>query len=87
MAYSLLPCAQPQKPYNVLGTLADQMTYPDEHAGELSREALFEVLEQVDLTYLLDRDGVMVSHTIDAFRIRVDARKWMLLKAHMVKGI
>ena len=46
------------------------MTYPDEHAGELSREALFEVLEQVDLTYLLDRDGVMVSHTIDAFSIR-----------------
>ena len=83
MAYSLLPClcAQPQKPYNVLGTLADQMTYPDEHAGELSREALFEVLEQVDLTYLLDRDGVMVSHTIDAFRIRSgDARKWMFLK-------
>ena len=63
MTYSLLPClcAQPQKPYNVLGTLADQMTYPDEHAGELSREALFEVLEQVDLTYLLERDGVMVN--------------------------
>ena len=75
VTYSWLPClcAQPQKPYNVLGTLADQMTYPDEHAGELSREALFEVLEQVDLTYLLDRDGVMVSHTIDA-------QKWMPLK-------
>ena len=82
VAYSLLLClcAQPQKPYNVLGTLADQMTYPDEHAGELSREALFEVLEQVDLTYLLDREGVMVSHAIDAFRIRSDAQKWMPLK-------
>ena len=88
MAYSLLPClcAQPQKPYNVLGTLADQMTYPDEHAGELSREALFEVLEQVDLTYLLDRDGVMVSHTIDAFRIRSGCSEVDASEAHMMNG-
>lgn len=50
---------QPQKPYNVLGTLADQMTYPDEHADEISRESLLAVLEQVDLAHLLDREGVM----------------------------
>lgn len=37
------------------------MTYPDKHAGGLSREALFAALEQVDLTYLLDREGVMDS--------------------------
>ena len=34
---------------------------PDEHAGELSRSALSEVLEQVDLSYLLEREGVMDS--------------------------
>jgi ABC-type uncharacterized transport system fused permease/ATPase subunit len=32
---------------DVAGTLADQMTYPDEHAGTLSREDLFDVLDQV----------------------------------------
>eukprot|EP01048_Picozoa_sp_COSAG05_P004922 COSAG05_NODE_279_length_12322_cov_79.874744_14_plen_51_part_00 len=37
------------------------MTYPSEHAGELSRQALFAILEQVDLTYLLDREGAMDS--------------------------
>lgn len=68
---------------DVAGTLADQMTYPDENAGKLSREDLFDVLDQVrgqlcssvqyrdqltcyslrqvDLTYLLDREGVLDS--------------------------
>jgi ABC-type uncharacterized transport system fused permease/ATPase subunit len=52
----------PQKPYNVLGTLVDQMTYPDESgaAKNLGRDALFQILAQVDLGYLVDRAGVLV---------------------------
>eukprot|EP01049_Picozoa_sp_SAG25_P007727 SAG25_NODE_648_length_6205_cov_2.314609_6_plen_338_part_00 len=51
-----------EKPYNVLGTLVDQMTYPADSSEEaISHQALFEVLDQVDLTYLLDRRGVLES--------------------------
>ena len=40
----------PQKPYNVLGTLVDQMTYPDDSraARDLGREELRAILAQVD---------------------------------------
>jgi len=47
----------PQKPYNVLGTLRDQLSYPEtsENAKKISREELVELLERVDLGYLADR--------------------------------
>eukprot|EP00746_Dinoflagellata_sp_MGD_P150916 gnl/MRDRNA2_/MRDRNA2_82672_c0_seq3.p1 gnl/MRDRNA2_/MRDRNA2_82672_c0~~gnl/MRDRNA2_/MRDRNA2_82672_c0_seq3.p1 ORF type:complete len:1287 (+),score=215.03 gnl/MRDRNA2_/MRDRNA2_82672_c0_seq3:83-3943(+) len=50
----------PQKPYNVLGTLVDQLTYPDTggNAKSLSRTELVELLSKVDLGYLSGRDGV-----------------------------
>ena len=61
----------PQKPYNVLGTLWDQMTYPatrDEAGTEAETKAgsgpetlLRAVLDQVDLGYLLEREGVLTS--------------------------
>ena len=40
----------PQKPYNVLGTLVDQMTYPDDSraARDLGREELRAILAQVE---------------------------------------
>ena len=54
----------PQKPYNVLGTLYDQLTYP-EQIGEgdttLTKERLIEILEMVDLGYLASREGVLDS--------------------------
>eukprot|EP01064_Diplonema_japonicum_P011936 TRINITY_DN1939_c0_g2_i1.p1 TRINITY_DN1939_c0_g2~~TRINITY_DN1939_c0_g2_i1.p1 ORF type:complete len:1264 (+),score=335.42 TRINITY_DN1939_c0_g2_i1:200-3793(+) len=43
----------PQKPYNVRGTLTEQMAYPIKGA-KLSDEKMREVLEKVDLLYLLD---------------------------------
>lgn len=50
----------PQKPYNVLGTLRDQMTYPDTTGAEgLTKEKLIEVLSQVDLEHLVERDGAL----------------------------
>ena len=54
----------PQKPYNVLGTLFDQLTYP-EQIGEgdtkLTKERLIEILDMVDLAYLAAREGVLDS--------------------------
>ena len=45
----------PQKPYNVIGTLIDQLTYPDTSGGEhLDHEAMLAILEKVDLTHLAD---------------------------------
>ena len=55
----------PQKPYNVLGTLADQLSYPntavDATTGSavISKECMAAILEQVDLLYLLDRPEVI----------------------------
>ena len=49
----------PQKPYNVIGTLLDQLTYP-KHATEadgLSRDRVREILSTVELDYLVDREG------------------------------
>jgi ATP-binding cassette subfamily D (ALD) protein 3 len=56
----------PQKPYNVLGTLQDQLTYPEqstERTAQLSRPELHNLLAQVDLQYLLDRPGVLTDET------------------------
>lgn len=54
----------PQKPYNVLGTLFDQLTYP-EQIGEgdtkLTKERLIEILDMVGLAYLAAREGVLDS--------------------------
>lgn len=52
-------CAE--RPYNVLGTLQEQITYPeqDKNARTISHNELRSILERVDLAYLLDRDGVL----------------------------
>jgi ABC-type uncharacterized transport system fused permease/ATPase subunit len=49
----------PQKPYNVIGTLTDQLTYPQpaKGAGDLSTQYLTGILDQVELAYLAERDG------------------------------
>ena len=50
----------PQKPYQVLGTLTDQLTYPGSVSGEiLTQETLKNILVQVDLGYLAERPNVM----------------------------
>lgn len=48
----------PQKPYNVLGTLSDQITYPEVGRQPLSLEQLRALLSEVELLYLLDRNDV-----------------------------
>lgn len=46
----------PQKPYNVVGNLKEQMTYPlADEASRLSDARLRELLRLVDLEYLMDR--------------------------------
>ena len=48
------------QPYNVLGTLRDQMTYPDVTGGaDLTKEALIEYLSFVDLEHLVERKGAL----------------------------
>eukprot|EP00943_MAST-04B_sp_MAST-4B-sp1_P009537 g9537.t1 len=50
----------PQKPYQVLGTLADQLTYPGSEGGKnLTKKKLKDILTEVDLGYLADRKNVM----------------------------
>jgi ABC-type multidrug transport system ATPase subunit len=50
----------PQKPYNVLGTLKDQLYYPQNvQNAQLSCDDLREILAQVDLEHLLDRAGAL----------------------------
>ena len=51
----------PQKPYNVIGTLIDQMTYPRAASdGDApSSEVLNSLLSKVGLEYLLDRQGAL----------------------------
>lgn len=48
----------PQKPYNVVGTLRQQICYPSASADDLSAEELRSLLASVDLAYLLDRSFV-----------------------------
>ena len=46
----------PQKPYNVLGTLKDQLSYPEKvSASAISDVQLGELLNEVSLGYLLER--------------------------------
>lgn len=50
----------PQKPYNVIGTLQDQMTYPDTSGAEqLTKERLLEILREVNLEHLVLREGAL----------------------------
>ena len=50
---------------NVIGTLIDQLTYPDTTGGEeLSREQVAELLTAVDLGYLLDREDALTNTEI-----------------------
>ena len=54
----------PQKPYNVFGTLADQLTYPETaDRTDLHNNAakLKEILVEVDLDYLVDRPNALSS--------------------------
>lgn len=55
----------PQKPYQVLGTLSEQLTYPvlEGSAAALSEPELRNILKQVDLAYLLDRPGALTQET------------------------
>ena len=57
----------PQKPYQVLGTLADQLTYPSlegqSSAKALTADVLRPILDKVDLGYLLDRPGALTEET------------------------
>lgn len=64
----------PQKPYQVVGTLIDQMTYPRylgtssdiqaDVANELSKDRMREILAEVDLEYLLEREGALTDDII-----------------------
>lgn len=66
----------PQRPYNVLGTLCDQMTYPDTTGAEdLTKEKLIEVLSQVDLEHLVEREGALTVRSAAGFSPRHRAVK------------
>ena len=46
----------PQKPYNVLGTLKDQLSYPEKlSVSDISDQQLHDLLHEVSLGYLLER--------------------------------
>ena len=53
----------PQRPYNVLGTIVDQLTYPEQGTRDVSERQLRDILAQVDLAYLLERPGVLTEET------------------------
>lgn len=57
----------PQKPYNVLGTLRDQLTYPadlsDSEASDITRDDLIKMLARVDLAHLAMRAGAFETET------------------------
>ncbi|XP_014677132.1 PREDICTED: ATP-binding cassette sub-family D member 3-like [Priapulus caudatus] len=50
----------PQRPYMTIGTLRDQIIYPDTHEDQLNKfisdKDLADLLEKVQLLYILDRD-------------------------------
>ncbi|KAL9650465.1 hypothetical protein ABK040_004689 [Willaertia magna] len=51
----------PQKPYNIFGTLREQIIYPDDPNSEksksISNEQLKEYLRRVKIAYIADREG------------------------------
>ena len=50
---------------NVIGTLIDQLTYPDTTGGEeLSRAQVADLLSAVDLEYLLEREDALTNNEI-----------------------
>jgi ABC-type uncharacterized transport system fused permease/ATPase subunit len=53
----------PQKPYNVLGTLPEQLTYPAtmKDGETIDRDEIKQILGQVDLEYLLERPNVLTT--------------------------
>eukprot|EP00944_MAST-04C_sp_MAST-4C-sp1_P010415 g10415.t1 len=55
----------PQKPYNVIGTLIDQLTYPApaKVGDRLSADYIKNILSKVELGYLADRDGAFTEET------------------------
>ena len=49
----------------MIGTLIDQLTYPDTSGGEsLTKERMMEVLRFVDLTHLVDRKDALTDNEI-----------------------
>lgn len=52
----------PQKPYNVLGSLSDQITYPKPDAVVLSAEQLRDILGRVSLLHLLEESSAAVRY-------------------------
>lgn len=46
----------PQRPYMILGTLREQLIYPYNHT-DISDEELYQVVEKVGLSYLIERFG------------------------------
>lgn len=53
----------PQRPYSVMGTIVDQMTYPQTDV-DISEERMREILAEVDLEYLLERPGALTEDII-----------------------
>ena len=49
----------------MIGTLIDQLTYPDTTGGEaLNKERMIEILDAVDLTHLMDRKDALTDNEI-----------------------
>eukprot|EP00051_Salpingoeca_urceolata_P007072 m.93906 g.93906 ORF g.93906 m.93906 type:complete len:1288 (+) comp15107_c1_seq1:555-4418(+) len=59
----------PQKPFNVVGTLYEQMTYPEVTAAGLTESYLRELLRLVDLEYLMDSSADKVVKWEDALSL------------------
>ena len=51
------------EPYQVLGTLFDQIAYPAESSEGLTRQRAIEILDEVELSYLADRPDIFEKET------------------------
>ena len=51
------------EPYQVLGTLFDQISYPAESSEGLTRQRAVEILDEVELSYLADRPDIFEKET------------------------